>query len=316
MRFGVMRVDSATLDRVPKPSAEWLREICTDRLASGPSALMGWTSCPNVRTFTPVPVSAADLGARRPDRASPVPLWAQVCEDLRRRISTGEFEAGFPGELSLTEAYDVSRHTIREAMRVLREEGLIRRERGRGTTLERPRIAQSMGTLYSLFDTMTSHGVEQASEVRRLGRTVNAVVAAKLELPDNTELVVIERLRFADSEPLAVDTSWLPAAIAEPLLDVDFTSTGLYAELARRCGVTVDSGSERITSLTAPHNIAELLDATTPAAVLSIERLARSKDEPVEWRETYIRGDRFALDITWSPRSSEVTASTEPSPHD
>jgi GntR family transcriptional regulator len=55
------------------------------------------------------------LGALRPSRSSPVPLWSQVCEDLRRRIDSGEFSAGFPGELSLTEAYDVSRHTIREA---------------------------------------------------------------------------------------------------------------------------------------------------------------------------------------------------------
>jgi GntR family transcriptional regulator len=258
-----------------------------------------------------MPVPTSQLGARRPDRSSPVPLWSQVCEDLRRRISTGEFEAGFPGELSLTEAYDVSRHTIREAMRVLREEGLIRRERGRGTTLERAPIAQSMGTLYSLFDTMTEHGVEQASEVRRLGRTVNSIVAATLELPEDADLVVIERLRFADSEPLALDTSWLPAAIAAPLLDVDFTSTGLYAELARRCDVTVDSGSERITALNAPRNIADLLDVSAPAAVLSIERLARSNGQPIEWRETYIRGDRFTLDIAWSPRSSQVTATND-----
>jgi len=255
--------------------------------------------------------SQAALGARRPDRSSPVPLWAQVCDDLRRRITAGEFEAGFPGELSLTEAYEVSRHTIREAMRVLREEGVIRRERGRGTTLERRRIAASMGTLYSLFDTMTEQGLDQASEVRRLARTVNAVVATKLEVPADTELIVIERVRFADNEPLALDTSWLPASIAAPLLDVDFTATGLYAELTRRCGVTVDSGSERITALIAPRHISELLDVSSQTAVLAIERLARSGATAVEWRETYIRGDRFALDVSWTPQSSLLTATTE-----
>ncbi len=248
---------------------------------------------------------------QRPDRSSPVPLWAQVCEDLRRRITAGEFESGFPGELSLTEAYAVSRHTIREAMRVLREEGLIRRERGRGTTLERLRIAQSMGTLYSLFDTLTRQGVDQASEVRRLARTVNAVVATSLGLSGNAELVVLERLRFADDEPLALDISWLPATIAAPLLDIDFTATGLYAQLAERCGITVDSGSERITALIAPRHIADLLDTPSPTPVLSIERLARAGTTPVEWRETYIRGDRFTLDVAWSPQSSLVTAATD-----
>ena len=159
---------------------------------------------------------ASHLGARRPDRSSATPLWAQVCDDLRRRIAHGEFESGFPGELSLTEAYDVSRHTIREAMRVLREEGLIRRERGRGTTLDRRRIAQPMGTLYSLFDTLTEQGVQQSSTVRRLARTVNSVVATTLGLPGDADLIVLERLRFADNEPLALDTSWMPAEIATP----------------------------------------------------------------------------------------------------
>jgi GntR family transcriptional regulator len=253
----------------------------------------------------------ADLGARRPDRASPIPLWAQVCDDLRRRITTGEFEAGFPGELSLTEGYEVSRHTIREALRVLREEGLIRRERGRGTTLERRRIAASMGTLYSLFDTMNEQGIDQSSEVRRLARTTNAVVAAALGMAADTELIVLERLRCADGEPLAVDTSWLPASIAGPLLDADFTATGLYSELARRCGVNVDSGSERITALIAPRHIGDLLEVPGQSSVFAIERLARSGSMAVEWRETYIRGDRFSLDVSWSPQSSLITATTD-----
>ena len=251
------------------------------------------------------------LGAQRPSRSSPVPLWAQVCEDLRRRIDSGEFSAGFPGELSLTEAYDVSRHTIREALRVLREEGLVRRERGRGTTVEPPRYRQSLGTLYSLFDSMTAQGVTQCSDVRRLARTVNAVVAEKLRVPADTELVVLERIRIAEDQPLAYDTSWLPAFIAAPLLQVDFASTGLYAELARRCNVRVDSGTERVTALTAPRNIADVLNVAASSALLAIERLALAGDTPVEWRETYIRGDRFSLESTWTPRATHLLATTD-----
>ncbi len=71
-----------------------------------------------------------------PDRSSPLPLWAQVSADIRRRVADGAFEEGFPGEIALTEQYEVSRHTVREALRVLRDEGLLRSERGRGTTIE------------------------------------------------------------------------------------------------------------------------------------------------------------------------------------
>lgn len=230
-----------------------------------------------------------------------MPLWAQVHEDLRARLLAGEFDHGFPGEVSLTEAYEVSRHTIREAMRILTEEGLIQRERGRGTKVTPSKYQQNLGALYSLFDSMTAQGIEQHSRVLRLASTVNGVVASKLQAPPDTELVVLERVRITDHEPLAVDTSWLPAAIAEPLLQVDFHTEGLYAQLEQLCGVRVESGTERATAINAPRHIAELLHIGADAPLLMIERLACVDGVPIEWRETYIRGDRFSLESTWAP---------------
>jgi GntR family transcriptional regulator len=255
--------------------------------------------------------TSARIGAQAPDRNSPLPLWAQVCTDLRRRIEANEFEAGFPGELSLTEEYEVSRHTIREALRVLRGEGILRSERGRATTVEAPKYQQRLGTLYSLFTTMESQGVTQRSEVRRLARTTNASIAANLGLAPTTPLVVLERIRFADDEPLALDTSWLPESIAGPLLDADFTSVGLYAELSRLCNVVIDSGSERVTAQLTPRHIANLLTIPDTSAVFYIERKASALSAPAEWRETYIRGDRFSLESLWTPTTSSITASTD-----
>lgn len=263
---------------------------------------------------TPTPNStrtATRNSTRQPDRSSPLPLWSQVCTDLRRRIENDEFENGFPGELTLTEEYEVSRHTIREALRVLRSEGILRSERGRATTIEAPRYRQSLGTLYSLFNTIESQGVSQRSEVRRLARTTNAVIASHLSLADSTPLIVLERIRFADNEALAHDTSWLPESMAGPLITADFTASGLYAELSQQCEVVIDSGRERVTALRAPRHISALLTIPAGAAVLHIERTAFAQGNPAEWRETYIRGDRFSLEATWTPRSSAITASTD-----
>ncbi len=246
------------------------------------------------------------------DRSSPMPLWAQTCEDLRNRISAGEFTGSFPGEMALTEEYEVSRHTIREALRVLRDEGLISSHRGRPTTVSSPRYQQSLGTLYSLFDTMSSQGVDQFNRVLRLGRTVNASVSEHLGVPANTELIVLERLRCVDHEPLAHDISWLPAEFAAPLLDRDFTSTGLYAELDRTCGVTIDSGHERITTLLAPRHIAQQLQISQQEPVFLLERRALAQGRPAEWRETHVRGDHFSLETEWSPTTSNVTVLTAP----
>ncbi|MDP4715388.1 MAG: GntR family transcriptional regulator [Candidatus Nanopelagicales bacterium] len=252
----------------------------------------------------------AAAGARPPDRTDPLPLWAQVCGDLRRRIEAGDFTAGFPGELPLTEEYEVSRHTIREALRVLRGEGVLRSHRGRPTVIEPTVYRQSLGTLYSLFDSVAAQGATPRSDVLRLSTTVNATVSADLGLPDDTELVVLERLRYADDQPLAHDISWLPADLARPLLDRDLTSAGLYAEL-QSFGLSIDAGSERVSAETAPRHIADALDLPADAAVLLLERRATAQGRPAEWRETHIRADRFSLEAQWTTAGSTLTATTE-----
>lgn len=246
-----------------------------------------------------------------PDRTHPLPLWAQVCTDLRRRIAAGEFASGFPGEMALVDQYEVSRHTVREALRVLRTEGLVRSERGRVSSVEP--VSQNLGSLYSLFRTLEDQGIVQRSDVRRQSLTTNATVAEKLGIASHMELVVLERVRYADDVALALDTSWLPAVLAQPLLDVDFSRQGLYEALADTCGVRVDSGHERIAAVTVPAHIAALLRVSEHAAMHHIERIARSNDMAVEWRETFIRGDRFSMDVEWAGTDFSLsTVSGEP----
>ena len=261
----------------------------------------------------PSAAPGARTGPRLPDRADPLPLWAQVRVDLQRRIDAGEFAAGFPGELTLTEEYEVSRHTIREALRVLRSDGVLRSQRGRPTVIEPAVYRQSLGTLSSLFDSVAAQGATPRSDILRQATTVNASVSADLGLPDDTELVVIERLRYADDQPIAHDVSWLPAELAGPLLDRDLSRTALYSEL-HGLGILIDAGSERVTAEPAPRHIAELLDLPADSPVLLLERRAMTQGRPVEWRETHVRADRFRLEAQWTSSGSTLTAGVEGAP--
>lgn len=260
----------------------------------------------------PRPGTRGPTGPLLPDRGSTVPLWSQVCDDLRRRIDDGEFPEAFPGEIALTEQYEVSRHTIREALRVLRDEGIVRSERGRVSTVEAASFSQRLDTLYSLFSTIDERGVSQRSTVRRLSTTTNPTVAHRLGLRPQAKLVVLERVRIADEIPLAHDTAWLPWQVARPLLALDFADLGLYAALEEHCGVRVDSGNEHISALVAPRHIKDLLELPASVAVQYIERTAYVGPDPVEWRETYIRGDRFSLEAAWSPHQTSLTTVSGP----
>ncbi|UNO41517.1 GntR family transcriptional regulator [Streptomyces sp. MST-110588] len=251
-------------------------------------------------------MTAADLGPRPLDRHSPLPLWAQLRDDLRRRMEAGAFTEEFPAEHRLTGEYEVSRHTVREALRRLRADGLVIAARGRASRLDIRRIQQPLGSLYSLFRELENQGVEQRSEVMRLERTTDATAAGHLGLVPDAPLIVLERLRLADGEPLAHDTAYLPADIAEPLLDADFRHTALYEELLQRCGVKVTGGRERIHPFLPDIRQAWLLGLADREAAFSIERLGRAGERPVEWRETVVRGDRFSFVAEWSDASRAV----------
>ena len=245
------------------------------------------------------------MTAIRLERSSPMPLWAQLEQELRRRLHAGDFESSFPTDLELTDEYDVSRNTVREAVRRLQWDGLVERRRGRGTTVVGPVFEQPLGSLYSLFASIEEQGVEQRSEVVRLELVRDADPAASLSLPADTELVLLERVRYADGDPLALERAWLPAARAEPLLDADFGHTALYDELEQRCGFRPNGGWERIGPAVPTKSERRRLGVGDDEAVFSIERLGAYGGEPVEWRESIVRGDRYRFVVEWSQAGAE-----------
>jgi GntR family transcriptional regulator len=242
-------------------------------------------------------------GRRPVDRASALPLWAQVHADLQRRLDGGEFTDAFPGELALATEYAVSRNTVREALRRFRSDGVVVAERGRP-----PRVAplqvieQPLGALYSLFASVEAAGQLQRSIVRALDIRADGAIAARLALEESAPLLYLERLRLAAEAPLAVDRIWLPASLAAPLLKTDFTHTALYDELARRCGVRLSGGRERLRAIVPTSAECAALGIGDGVAAFAIERLACSNGHPVEWRHTLIRGDRFTVSAQFSAR--------------
>ena len=238
---------------------------------------------------------AAAPPARPLARRGTAPLWQQVRDDLRARLEQGEFPGSFPGEHELRAQYGVSRHTVREALRELRQEGLVTAARGQQPHLAgEAYIEQPVGALYSLFASVEAAGLEQRSVVRRLDIRADAHAADRLGLESSTPLLYLERLRLAGGEPLAHDRVWLPAERTRALLETDFGHTALYEELARRCGIRLTGGQERIQAVIPTGAERRLLGLSPDIAAFSIERIGCASGRPVEWRRTLIRGDRFA----------------------
>ncbi len=234
------------------------------------------------------------------DRTSPLPLWAQLEAELRRRLDAGEFDDGFPTDAQLVNRYEVSRHTVREAIRHLNKTGVLRRERGRGTVVNRAEFEQPLGGLYSLFASIEAAGVEQTSVVLELGTQADATAASHLGVAEDEELFYLERIRCAGDAPLAVDRAWMPLDLAGPLLDADFTHTALYDELERIGGARPNKGWERLTPVLPSFGDRDRLQLSRNDAAFFLERLGQHDDRVIEWRTTTIRGDRYRFVADWS----------------
>ncbi|GAA3007139.1 GntR family transcriptional regulator [Actinokineospora diospyrosa] len=246
-------------------------------------------------------------GATRLDRTRSTPLWAQLHADLLRRVEGGEFEHAFPGELALAADYAVSRNTVREALRRLRADGTVVAGRGHPPRLGRQtEITQPLGALYSLFASVRASGLSAYSAVRKLDVRADGVVASKLGLEESTPLLYLERVRFAGEAPLAVDRVWLPYALTAGLREADFTETSLYEELDTRCGIRLTGGQERIRAVVPTPGEQRLLAAPEGTAALAVDRLGLAERNPVEWRHTVVRGDRFSVLARFSAKGYQL----------
>lgn len=245
--------------------------------------------------------STSASGAHPLDRTCARPLWVQILGDLRRRLADGEFVDSFPGEHLLVAEYDVSRHTVREALRVLRTEGVVSADRGRQPRLmQRAADVVSMGAVGRFSEVLELAGHRLRGVVCVRDIRMDPAVATLLGLEQDAKLVHLERLRLVGDEPVAVDRSWLPERFGAPLLDADCAEIAGSDLYLRLCGIRVTSGHERIAAV-APSDVEQqLLGVQRHDVACAVERMTLAGTTAVEFRRTILRSPWFAVTATFS----------------
>jgi GntR family transcriptional regulator len=203
-----------------------------------------------------------------------------------------------PPENELIRHYQVSRTAVRQALDMLVNEGLIFRQRGRGTFVTNRTFEQSAGRIISFTEDMHQRGLEPGTRILASGLTTAPPdLAERLQIKAGQELVRLERLRLANSTPISVEESHLVHAYCPGVLARgDYTCTSLRAALDREYGIRLTRATQVIHAIPAPRDLAAKLSVQPKAALLFIERISYSdKNVPVEFLRVYHRGDRYAL---------------------
>ena len=252
------------------------------------------------------------------DRASSVPFHYQLRKLLEQQIETGRWPQGdrLPSEPSLSEYYRVSRATVRQALHALEQEGLIRKEKGRGAFVNRTSsgswLLQWAGGLFD--DELTRRGITVESTVLRSGIEVLPGWASEaLQLTAGTEGVALERLRRVDGQVALYVVNHLPHEYAAILPEIRRTSTAsLYWTLREQCGVEVAGSSRTLEAVAATSSLARNLGVASRSPVVYIQSVTRdATGKPIDCYRAWLRTDRLRIALgtdTWASLGGRVVS--------
>jgi GntR family transcriptional regulator len=231
--------------------------------------------------------------------ASKLPLYQQMYEKLEGRIRSGQWKPGdmIPPESELIEQYSVSRITVRKVLDMLVIEGLLVRERGRGSFVAAPKLEHGMTRIVSFTDDMRQRGFSPGTRIIFMGLVpAPRTIAEALSVPEGEELARIDRLRLADGEPLCVEESFLIHRYLPGILTHDLVGNSLREIKQREFGIRWSRARQTIQAVPASPDIARLLDIRTGAPLLCFERVTFSQDNiAMEYLKIYYRADRYII---------------------
>lgn len=248
------------------------------------------------------------------DRTSGLPAFRQVAADLREKITAGDYAPGeqLPSERELVDSYGVSRPTIREAVNLLRSEGLVTAEHGRGVFVRPPASIQRVARTRlsrearernrgAFLADAAARGFTPSTSVKIRFEQADARTAAHLAVDEGTEVTVRDRVMRADGLVVQLAVSRLPRTLTRDtaIEQVDTGPGGAYARL-EEAGHTIGSYAEHVGARMPTPDEASLMQLAVGVPVITVTRVAFGEDgTPLEMNDMVMAADRYELSYEW-----------------
>lgn len=239
------------------------------------------------------------------DRNSPIPLYYQIKEQLKNYIESNNLPAhtSLPTEDELAKKYNVSRLTVRNAMKELINEGIIYRIQGKGTFVSEKKLVTDLTYLKGFNDEMKSLNRKTRSKV-----LVNEIIQPDVKIIEifnlkrNQKVLLLSRIRYENNIPRAIENAYLNIAAYPELIEIkekNMEILSLYNILKEDFQIFPTYAKEEIEVMYADKETSKLLEIKENDCILSIIRLTSSQENiPFEYVESKYRKDNFKLRIT------------------
>ena len=234
-----------------------------------------------------------------------VPLYIQIAEALLDQIENGELAPGdrLPAERKLSRALSVNRMTLRNALRVLEQQGLLIRKQGDGTYVAAPKVERQAGYLFSFTEGMRRRGYTPGAKVIHLERRpVEASIGRQLGLGASAMIYSIQRLRLLNRQPVLLEEFTISVERFPRLEDHDLEGRSLYEIMEAEYQVKVTRARQSLEPVLATSFEAELLEIELGSPLMLERRISFDEGErPIEYGKDLYRGDRFRFVTEMAP---------------
>ncbi len=233
------------------------------------------------------------------DRHSPVPLHQQLSDVLAGVIRDGRLKAGdqLPSENELISGFNVSRFVVRQTLNNLSRQGLIHTLQGRGSFVAPRKIVKPLDVLQSYHAGMKKAGIEV--EVRIVNKSIVTApedVAEQLDLERSEKTLLLERVAYANGEPLNLLMSHISLKKCSESMLLKFDGGSWYEFLAQECNIHLTSSHNTIEIIYADEYESRLLN--TPRGTVLFQILGVSLDRsgtPLEYSRVVYPGSLFSF---------------------
>jgi len=227
-----------------------------------------------------------------------LPLYQRLRDEIAGRIASHAWRPGeaIPTEAELAASHGMAIGTVRKAIQVLVDEGMVERFQGRGTFVRRPSFDSSLLRFLRFQGTEGRHDVPDSKILSRESAVAPDAVADALKIPRDSAVIRLLRQRLLDGRPVMAEEIWLPLAPFSSLLALPMEEFGplLYPTYERLCGLIVASAEETLTIEPVGEPYADILGLGAGTAVVLIERLAMNHEgRPLEWRRSRAAASTF-----------------------
>jgi len=227
-----------------------------------------------------------------------IPKYFQLASILKSQIDDGEWKPRqtIPSERQLEQQYKVSRPTIRQAIEYLEKQGYLYREHGRGTFVSPQKLQKKMLELTSFSEDLLRKGIQPNQIIRSICQVVpNDKILSRLELPQESIVLRIERIRLGNDIPIGLQTSYVVLGDDQQIDEDDLKHYGsLYRVLEEKLNIIPTEADETLEVTLSTPEEAALLQIKAGAPLLLNERLTYDQNrKPVEFVKILYRGDKY-----------------------